>query len=75
MILAQFSHFWWLGIVVFVIGILAWYFVKRYINKQQMPLFFNNQNVKPTNHIVVIKAVLFVVGLGFLLVAVWQPQW
>ncbi len=75
MILAQFSHFWWLGIVVFVIGILAWYFVKRYTNKQQMPFFFNNQNVKPTNYIVATKAVLFVVGLCFLLVAVWQPQW
>jgi Ca-activated chloride channel family protein len=75
MLLTELSHYWWMGVVAIIIalGILA--VSKRKIAKQKLPLFINNVNTKSNKNLLHIKAVLIIAGLGFLVFALWRPQW
>jgi len=75
MALAEFTNYWWLGIVLLVAAKLAVVFVKEQSEKQESFIFKNNKNIKPIANIVVIKTVLILLGLTLILVAVWRPRW
>jgi len=75
MMLAQFTNYWWLGILLLIVASVAFVFVKRQAKKRKSLLIKNNINVTPISQIIVIKTVLLIMGLSLVLIALWQPQW
>ncbi len=75
MILAEFTNYWWLSIFLLIVMWAGFVFVKKQTEKEKSFIFVNNQKPKPITHIIEIKTVLILLGLTFILIAVWRPQW
>ncbi len=75
MMLAEFTNYWWLGVFLLIVMWVGFVFVKKQIEKEKSFVFINNQKPKPIARITEIKTIFILIGLTFILIAVWRPQW
>ncbi len=71
----HFTSHWWLIILLPLLGVMGWTYLAYKKKQQSKYIFTNNITNKPIPHILEMKTGMVLVGIVFLLLAVWQPQW
>jgi Ca-activated chloride channel family protein len=75
MIFAKINEYWWLIILILVVGFSAKKWLINEFLWRSTPLFKYNINYKTSIKSIWLRTIIIFIGLIFLLLAVWQPQW
>ncbi len=74
-IFSLFVAYWWLALILPLLGWMGWEFIRAETKKHSTALFLNNTNASPRMGLFRMKVGLLLCGVILLLLSAWRPQW
>ena len=75
MFLYEFNNYWYLIILIFILGFFGYHWFKKEKNNTKKLFYKNNWNKKNVKNIISIKLFFVFLGLFLLLFSLWRPRW